>query len=166
MGYTVLAFDFRGHGESSGSENYNTLKEDVDSVIRYLEFQGFDKIVCAGASQGGTGCLASTLSTETIIGLILISSPMNIQERHIKKSYLQTLEIPKLIMVSEDDSATIRTPDFVTSILKMYEWSAEPKTLYLAPGFLHGTALLYGEIGNEAMDLFINFLSSFIENLQ
>jgi pimeloyl-ACP methyl ester carboxylesterase len=166
MGYTVLAFDFRGHGESSGSEDYSTLKEDVDSVIRYLDFQGFDQIVCTGSSQGGTGCLASTLSTDSIVGLILISAPMNIRERHIKRSYIESLVIPKLVIVAENDSATYTTPDFVTDILKMYEWAAEPKSLYLDPGFLHGTALLYGESGTEGRNMFFDFLSSILDSLE
>lgn len=166
MGYTIIAFDFRGHGESSGSKDFRTLKEDVDSVIGYLNYQGFDLIVCVGASQGGTGCLASTLTTDSIIGIAMISSPMNIQTRHILKSYLGNLTIPKLIMVDENDFANNNTPGFVDDILRMYEWSAEPKLLYLGPGILHGASILMGESGIEARSMFIDFLSTILESLE
>jgi pimeloyl-ACP methyl ester carboxylesterase len=162
MGYTVLAFDFRGHGESSGTADYKTLLEDVSAAIDYLEFYGFAQIVCVGSSQGGTGCLAASLKYETIIGLALISAPQNIQRKLVTKSDLEALEIPKLVMVAENDYAEFSTPGFVKNILQMYEFSAEPKLLWLEQGISHGTMMLLGDPGLEARTFFFDFLDDFV----
>lgn len=157
LGFTVLAFDFRGYGESEGSQGFSTLAADVNAVIQYLQQEGYERIVCMGSSMGGTGCLEASLVNE-LSALVLISSPMNIQGSGVAKSDLAAIRIPKLVMVAENDMTGMNTPDFVEDILKMYEWSAEPKSLYLDQSFYHGTAILYAS-GGEAKSTLLQFLA-------
>lgn len=77
MGFTVLAFDFRGHGASEGREDFAALAMDLAPALAYLQGMGFERIVCMGSSMGGTACLETALTYE-FAGLVLISTPMNI----------------------------------------------------------------------------------------
>ena len=162
IGYSVLAFDFRGQGESEGAQDFTKLVTDTNAVISYLNREGFDRIACMGSSMGGTGCLGAALD-HPFAGLVMVSAPMNIQKNIVSKDDLAKMVFPKLVIVAENDSATYNTPDFVDDILKMYEWMAEPKTLFLDPGFIHGAGLLYGTSGVEAKNQLIEFLSAILD---
>ena len=52
-GYAVLAFDFRGVGQSAGKLVYRNLAMDVSAAVQFLQNRGYQKIVCIGASMGG-----------------------------------------------------------------------------------------------------------------
>ena len=162
MGFSALSFDFRGHGESEGSQDFTTLAMDAGTFLQYLLDEGYDKILCLGSSMGGTACLELALSVD-MEGLAAVSSPMNIQGSGVTKSELAALNIPKLVMVAEQDMATANDPDFVNDILKMYEWAPAPKELFVSPGSIaHGLALLYGSPGEEARALLFEFLAGVI----
>ena len=54
--WTFVAFDFRGHGESSGSMlelRASALLEDLEAIQRYLAQRGINRLYLAGASMGG-----------------------------------------------------------------------------------------------------------------
>ena len=162
MGYTVLAFDFRGHGESEGGQTFSALTIDTTEAIKFLKVRGFDRIVCMGSSMGGTGCLEASLDFE-LVGLVLISTPRKIQSAGVYKGDLAEILIPKLIMVAENDTANFTTPGFVDDIINMYEWSAEPKQIFLDPGYAHGVAMLLGEPGEEARSVLLKFLKDLVD---
>ena len=55
-GFAVFRFDFRGHGESAGNSVDMTVageKEDLESAIKFLKNQGYQKFGILGASFGG-----------------------------------------------------------------------------------------------------------------
>lgn len=74
LGYDVLSFDSRAHGESGGE--YCTYgyheKEDIISIIDNLEIEGYDKFFIFGSSLGG-GIALQALSIDPRIkaGIIL-----------------------------------------------------------------------------------------------
>lgn len=146
-GFTALAFDFRGHGKSKGVIKPATIALDTKAAIAYLEGQGFDQVVCMGASMGGSGCLAAAIDAE-LAGLVLISSPMNVPETVegrtlVREKHLAALTMPKLFMITEQDIVIETLPDFVDQFLRMYELVPDPKELIVYPGNDHGTALLF-----------------------
>ncbi|MCZ7570350.1 MAG: alpha/beta fold hydrolase [Ardenticatenaceae bacterium] len=52
--FDVMAFDFRGHGESGGACSFgNDELLDLDAVVRYARGFGYQKIVTVGSSMGG-----------------------------------------------------------------------------------------------------------------
>lgn len=54
--WTFVAFDFRGHGESSGSLlelRASALLEDLDALSDYLAGRGLNRLCLVGASMGG-----------------------------------------------------------------------------------------------------------------
>ncbi len=55
-GFVAIAFDFRGHGQSSGEINRNLLIQDVKAIKKYLETRGdiyIHKLGYIGYSMGG-----------------------------------------------------------------------------------------------------------------
>jgi len=165
-GFTVLNFDFRGHGSSPGTFGFEWIETDVIAGVDYLNASGYQDIICMGASMGGTGCLAATTSRE-IIGLVLLAAPWKIPDGpEIEKEHLQTLDIPKIFMIAEDDIANMGTPGFTKDFIKMAEFSGEPKQIYIYEGYAHGTGLLLGEQGNGAKEIVLDFARGFITERQ
>lgn len=55
-GFVAIAFDFRGHGQSSGEINRNLLTQDIKAIKKYLETRGDiyrHKLGYIGYSMGG-----------------------------------------------------------------------------------------------------------------
>lgn len=55
-GFTVLRFDFRGHGESEGKSINTTIKgevTDVDATVKLVKENGYKDVGLLGASVGG-----------------------------------------------------------------------------------------------------------------
>ena len=44
-GYTVLAPDFRGHGQSEGTNNVNASKADIKAAYEFLKAEGYERII-------------------------------------------------------------------------------------------------------------------------
>lgn len=76
--YDVLAFDFRGHGESSGIFSW-TAKEymDLEAVIDYANSQGYKAIGILAFSLGAAISIAVASKKPDITSMILISCPYN-----------------------------------------------------------------------------------------
>ena len=52
LGYSALTLDFRGRGLSEGALIQSNLKYDIDAAVKFLRDQGYQRIVCMGASIG------------------------------------------------------------------------------------------------------------------
>jgi alpha-beta hydrolase superfamily lysophospholipase len=160
-GYTALAFDFRGQGRSPGVLDYSSVGLDVDAAIHFLISHGQDRIVCMGASMGGSGCLAASINND-LGGLVNLSGPMNIPgTRLVTEVDLANLEIPKLFMIAEGDTIT-DWPTFVSDFVEMYDKSPEPKELVVYPGQAHGTGLLREDFGVEVLNKLLDFLKDLL----
>jgi sulfatase modifying factor 1 len=149
-GYTALAFDFRGHGESEGYEDLSRVGVDTTAAIQVLQSSGYERVACVGASMGGSGCLAAALDTK-LVGLANLSGPMNIPETYggailVTWDDLATLTMPKLFVIAQEDRAL---PGFVARFIEMSERAPEPKELIVYPGTWHGTSLLHHEEHGE-----------------
>lgn len=86
-GFTVLAIDLRGHGESTnnGTLNYKTFTDaqhqasikDVEAAVSYLKKQGATNISIAGASIGANLALVYQSEHQEIKKTILLSAGEN-----------------------------------------------------------------------------------------
>lgn len=140
-GYLVLAYDFRGYGDSTGvrdNTNYNDV--DLRAAITFMRQQGATKIVLLGASMGGTASLlvASSVSVDAVITL---SAPQNFIPG-VTDDQVKAIKAPKLFVNSQDD-------DYASETMHMYEIASKPKELKIYPGGEHGTALF----DNYSVDL-------------
>lgn len=155
-GYTALTFDFRGVGESGGRLGYGKLALDVNAAAQFLQNQGFQHIICIGASMGGTACMLAA-QENTFDGLIILASTMTAgggtDTLHISPEDLELLTPPKLFISASSDN-----PMVVNDTKQMYELSNEPKNLLFYPGTQHGTNLFYTPAGDELSAVMLRFL--------
>jgi uncharacterized protein len=157
-GYTALTFDFRGVGQSKGVLGYGNLWQDVKAAAQFLRERGYNNIVCAGASMGGTACIYNAARDE-YIGLIVLASTMQaglgIDTLLINNDDLSKLTLPKLFITAEYDSYMV-----VRDTKRMAELSPDPKSTLLLPGIQHGTSLFDTEAGEELTTSMLEFIDS------
>ena len=134
-GYQVLAYDFRGYGDSVAegirhNSNYNDA--DLRAAITFMRQQGATKIILLGASMGGTASLivASSIPVDAVITL---SAPQNFLPS-VTDAQVKAIQAPKLFVNSQDD-------DYASETMHMYEIASQPKELKMYTGRDHGTAL-------------------------
>ncbi len=159
-GFTTMTFDYRGHGDSSCADIADTLGVDVETVVKFLRKEGFERIACIGSHRGALGCLAVTLLTD-IDGLVMMSgakSGIPVLEDLIPDidRDIRNLIIPKIFMVAEQDRYG---PVFVESFLEMAEKAGEPKSIYVFPGDKRGVGLLKDEdVGEQVQKILLDFV--------
>src|SRR5262249_157725 len=135
-GFTVLTFDFRGFGKSGGHPQVGLLERDVRAATAFLSDSGFTRIVCVGASMGGTACTKAALKPG-LSGLVGISSPLSMSPPlSLNTKDFPKLNLPKLFIVSKGDAG------YVESVKLMYQLSPDPKEMTMLPGGAHGTNIL------------------------
>lgn len=77
-GWTFLAFDFRGHGESTGTTKELTgsrLLEDLGAVQAYLKGQGVERLFLVGSSMGGWASAWFTQTAGTLVERCVLLAP-------------------------------------------------------------------------------------------
>ncbi|HEV3256574.1 MAG TPA: alpha/beta fold hydrolase [Gemmataceae bacterium] len=77
-GYTFAAFDFRGHGESSGTMldlRCSALLHDLQAIAEYLEGRGIGRLCPVGSSMGGWASAWFGLRQPQRIGACVLVSP-------------------------------------------------------------------------------------------
>jgi len=157
-GYAALTLDFRGRGQSQGYLQASQLIKDLNAAIQFLHGRGYQRIVCMGASMGGTACLRAALDHD-LAGLVVIASPMSSgPPTSTEPDELSRLKLPKLYICTDND----RYPLVIPQMKQMFELSAEPKQEEFFPGTVHGTELFDTEHGDE----FRGLLLSFVERLR
>ena len=75
-GFTALAWDFRGFGDSDPGE-LTEITRDWQAAIDFAVSQGAVLIIGVGASMGGTSGLVVAAEDPRLSSLLLISSPAN-----------------------------------------------------------------------------------------
>ncbi len=72
-GYTVLAVDMRGHGETRGSQEWALAEQDVQTLLDWLREQGAEEIALVGASIGSNLALRGMANDEAVVTAIALS---------------------------------------------------------------------------------------------
>lgn len=75
-GISTFRFDFYGNGESEGKFEESDLSECVDDTLRAIEYikeKGFEKIILAGSSFGGTSSIVTAAQSNDLYALVLKS---------------------------------------------------------------------------------------------
>jgi len=152
-GFTALTFDFRCYGQSDCGGSGDVLSRDIGAAIGFLREQGFQRIVCMGASMGGRGCVSIAFDEE-LAGLVIVSGTGS---GNLDKQDLANFvnpDMPKLFIVSENDHIADRTP----VMTRLYESAPEPKIFKTFSGSGHGTELFNTKHGMEFRETLMNFL--------
>jgi len=149
-GFGALTFNFR--------EDRSKLDLDVRAAIGLLRDQGYQRIVCMGASMGGTACLKAAMDTD-LAGVVVISSLWTTGNGPIggplfvSREELAQLTLPKLFVTTEKDGHSVPA-----TMKSMYEAAPEPKAFEIFPGEMHGTDIFATPQGDEFRDLLVDFL--------
>lgn len=138
--FTVLTFDFRGYGDSTGAKEFDRIDADVQAAYDFMhDTRGFAKVFLVGASMGGTASLVVG-ERVTMAGIITISAPSDF--RYLDAvAPVASIEAPKLFILSEDDVPAMASHE------KLWAAAPEPRDQQIYPGKAHGTELFDGPDG-------------------
>jgi alpha-beta hydrolase superfamily lysophospholipase len=152
LGYMVLAYDFRGYGESAkgGTLNYDA---DTKAAMDFARQQGATSIILLGASMGGSISL-KVAATESVAAVMSLSAPEHFIIMPLSDSDLQAIKAPKLFVNSEDDTYSDDTKN-------MYALASEPKQIQLYSGGAHGVAIFSGPHSASLTQLILSFLAQY-----
>ena len=149
--YSVLALDFRGHGNSDldyttfTEQDWQNLVLDVQAGVDFLESKGYKKIVVIGASIGANAALKQAVQDARIDNLILLSAG---EDYHGLRAldYAQFYDEPVLVIASMDDTDAAVT---ATRIYNAVNTKDKDLKMYQTGG--HGTNLLITQEGLPAV---------------
>lgn len=152
-GYLVLAYDFRGNGDSAGKGDLNTLAVDLQAAMAFVRQQGATSIILLGSSMGGTASLiVAALSPVTAV--ITLSAPQHFVPLTLNDSDVQKISAPKLFVNSQED-------EYVDETRHMYTIASPPKQLHIYPGAAHGTAIFGEASGANLIQLLLDFIAQY-----
>lgn len=157
-GYAALTFNFRGVGQSEGELGYGNLAMDVSAAVEFLHGRGYEKIVCVGASMGGTACIRAARGY-AFTGLIILASTMatggGTNSLRLSPVDLEKLSSPKIFIFANNES-----PIVVNDTRRMYKLSPEPKAFLSFPSARHGTDLFSTDFGEELSATMLRFIEN------
>ncbi len=148
-GFTTLAIDFRGHGESGldykefTNDDWQGLLNDVDSAVKYIRRTDKDvnDITIIGASIGANAALIHASQDNTVNQVVLFSPGENYRGLATLDAIRDYGNRPIMIIVSENDrysytsSTKLKSRALGNTKFKTYENSG------------HGTEILQNELG-------------------
>jgi uncharacterized protein len=181
LGFSILAFDYRGYGQSSADASQltetvpteNSTYTDAEAAWQYLVAKRKirpENITVMGHSMGGAIAIHLATQHPEIARLIVASSFTTMQDAvHAKKIYrlfpiqqlltepfdslskVQTLQMPVLYIHGDQDW------DVPTEMSqRLYDATPKPKHIWLAPGAGHNDiAFVAGEAYTQALQSFL-----------
>jgi dienelactone hydrolase len=153
LGYQVLAYDFRGNGDSAATSDIWNLDVDLRAAVNFAHQQGATKIVLMGASMGGTASL-KVAAEEQVTAVISLSGPQEFSVS-VSDDEIKAIQAPKLFMASENDDS------FITDARHMYAIARSPKEIYIYPGAAHGTDIFGGDNGDDPAQRLLHFIAQY-----
>jgi alpha-beta hydrolase superfamily lysophospholipase len=155
MGYLVIAFDFRGYGDSQarGGRAAGRLSADVAAAAKAARARGAQKVFALGASMGGTAVIAAGAHTRPhLTGVISLSGPAAFGSISAIDA-APRLTVPALFLAAQLDQ------DFALDAQRLHDAAASTdKAITILPGGRHGVELV--RFDAQARGLVERFLRS------
>lgn len=155
-GFRVLAFDFRGYGQSrgpGGSSSEEGRRFDVLAAVNYLRGAGAKSVSVVGASMGGDyGAEAAEANPAAIDRIVLLASGGD--------APLVRMKGPKLYILARDDFEGDAKVPRLPQIRAQFEKSSGPKQLVLLNGSAHAQWIFSTPEGDHLMREILRFLSA------
>ena len=156
-GFRVLAFDFRGFGESAAPPSLehsdDNVRFDVLAAVRYLREHGAHTVSVVGASFGGTAAAdASADSAPGEIDRVILLA-------HGSSNHPELIKGRKLFIVSRHDtdgSGTTR----LTEMREDYKKVSPPKQFLVLEGSAHAQFLFKTDQRDRLTRVILQFLSA------
>lgn len=112
-GIGAIAFDLRGHGESSGGmQDYAAMVQDVRAARRFLSSRSDvvpSRIGIVGASLGATIAVLAAADDPSIVAASLLSPTMENRGIRLEAAVKRYGARPLLLVASDDDGYAART---------------------------------------------------------
>jgi alpha/beta superfamily hydrolase len=154
-GFRVLAFDFRGFGQSQGGPNSKAPDDgtqyDVLAAVRYLHNHGAKSVSVVGGSFGAwAAAQASVEAQEGEIDRLVLLAPSAIDEP-------QKMKGRKLFVIARDDASGDGVVRLV-AIREQYKKAPGPKRLLIFEGSAHAQFIFQTDQGERLMHEILEFL--------
>lgn len=149
-GYTAVAFNFRGYGESGGDEGEFAVRDDVRGAVDAAFDAGASEVFVVGASMGGTGAVAAAAGRD-IAGIVTLSAPAEFEG--VKATEWSEFVTGGLLLIAADEDGEAANDALLIASGK------EDAELLVLPGAQHGTNL-FAEHGPEITERILEFLAA------
>ncbi len=150
--FTVMTFDFRGYGASTGERLFDRIDTDLMAAYEYMrDTLKVERIFLVGASMGGTASLVVG-ARAPVAGVVSISSPGQFPPLDAAET-VDEITAPKLFITSEDDVPAFRSQEAFWAL------ASEPKIQHIYEGEAHGTAIFDGPHAADLRARLLDFLS-------
>ncbi len=155
-GYSVLAIDLRGHGESAldargfTANDFNSMTRDVKAAKDFLTKEGADSIYIIGASIGANTALNYAASDKSVRAVVLLSPGLDYRGVNTGSSIKTYGGRELLIVASEGDSYSADSSRRLDSVARSSE-------LMVYPGNEHGTNMFASKPLDELIVQWLNF---------
>lgn len=151
--FTVLTFDFRGFGQSTGEKEFDHLDTDMTAAYQYASGTlGMQRVFLVGATTGGSAALVVS-SRLPVAGVISISAAAQFQKLDALAA-VANITAPKLFVTSKDDVPAAR------SLEEMWAKATDPRQQQVYDGSANGTDLLAGPHEADFEQLMLTFLTT------
>jgi alpha-beta hydrolase superfamily lysophospholipase len=142
-GVSALVIDFRGYGNSTSGSTSKKMY-DILGAISYLNEQGFTNINLVGASMGAAAVLMALNNNSTPLHKVVLLAPAG------GPAIVSTVN-EKLFVVSENER-------MFSSVMAIYNASADPKQVKIYPGNTHAQHLFNTDVRDELIEQITNFI--------
>lgn len=140
LGYTAIAFDFRGFGRSQHRTYPASLRysADISAAVKVARGLGARRVVLVGASIGGNAVIVAAANTRPLVdGVVSLSAPATFRLDAVAAA--RHLTVPVLYVAGTFDEGGIYRKDAET----LYgATAAEDKAIEFAPTAEHGVQLV------------------------
>ncbi len=150
-GFSVLAIDFRGHGNSDleytifTDEDWQNLVVDVEAGVDFLESKGYERIAVVGASIGANAGFKQAVQDTRIDSLVLLSLGEEYHGINVT-AIAPYYDRPVLLVAAMNDK------DAAVSATRIYNALETPYLdLKMYPTGGHGTEMLQNQEGLAAV---------------
>jgi dienelactone hydrolase len=160
LGYSSLAFDFRGNGESQLRQGpaKERIERDVPAAVRLARRLGARKVLVIGASMGGWATLVSAPKIAPPLAGVVSLSAVPQWGNQDATIAVQTLTIPVLYLASQDEGLSKETQALYDAT------AATDKTIRIVPGSAHGIDLLSPTLGKPSWRTVRTLIETFLRN--
>ena len=157
-GWSVVMYDYRGFGGSSGDPDIEPLADDLDVIVDWsLSLVGHDRVVLMGVSLGTMPSIAVAVDRPRDVAGVILDSPvvMSDQVRRldfvlgeqtqtfidllapslVSEILIRQMNTPLLMIIADDDRLVKPA-----SALSLYDAAPGPKTLARFPNVGHARA--------------------------
>jgi len=155
-GFRVLAFDFRGYGQSRGphdSKSEDGRPFDVLAAVAYLRKSGAKSVYVVGASMGGDyAAEAAEAEPSAIDRIVLLASGGD--------TPLIKMKGPKLFIICRDDVEGDAKIPRLPQIHAQYEKASGKKEFIILEGSAHAQWIFATDQGERLTREIVRFLSA------